>query len=102
MTKPAATIASAYLVTLKAMIWAVMVVPMLAPRIIPIDWESVSSPEVMKPTTSTVVTEDDWITAVTPAPANAAENRLLVSRARKDFMRAPATSFSASVILRIP
>ena len=44
----------------------------------------------MKPTTSTVVTEEDWITAVIIAPANAAVKRLAVSRARRFFMPLPA------------
>jgi hypothetical protein len=42
-------------VTLKAMICAVMVVPRFAPRMMPIDWASVISPELMNPSTSTVV-----------------------------------------------
>ena len=41
------------------MIWAVMVVPILAPMITPIDCDSDISPALMNPTTSTVVTDDD-------------------------------------------
>ena len=59
IANPTAIIGRAYSVTLKAIICAVMVVPMLAPIITPIDWVSVISPAVMKPTTSTVVTEED-------------------------------------------
>ena len=66
------------------------------------DCWNVMMPEVMKPTTSTVVIEDDWITAVTAAPANAALNRLVVNLARKSLTRSPATIFSASVILCMP
>jgi len=47
------------LVTLKATICAVIVVPMLAPMMIPTDCESDINPAVIKPTTSTVVTEED-------------------------------------------
>ena len=57
--KPAATSASAYSVTSSAMIWAVTVVPMLAPMITPAAWVSVISPEVTNPTTRTVVTDED-------------------------------------------
>ena len=61
-----------------------------------------SNPEVTKPTTRTVVTEEDCSTAVTTAPAPAAVKRLVVTRPRKVFMPVPATVFRASVILRIP
>ena len=46
----------------------VMVVPMLAPMITPRDCSKVIRPDVMNPTTITVVTDEDWITAVIPAP----------------------------------
>jgi len=99
---PIATSPSAYLVTLKAMIWAVMVVPTFAPMMMPMDWDSDIRPAVMNPTTSTVVTEEDWITAVTKAPVMAPIRRLLVSRERIDFMRSPATALSDSDICSIP
>ena len=57
--KPMAIMASAYLVTLKAIIWAVMVVPMLAPIITPIDCCSDMRQAEIKPTSSTVVTDND-------------------------------------------
>ena len=41
------------------MIHAVTVVPILAPIITPIDWESVRSPAFTKLTTITVVAEED-------------------------------------------
>jgi len=41
MKKPDATITSAYWVTLKATIWSVKVLPILAPMITPTDWTSV-------------------------------------------------------------
>ena len=66
--QPAATSSSAHRVTLNAMICAVIVVPTLAPRITPIAWERFIRPDETNPTTRTVVTEDDWMTAVTKAP----------------------------------
>ena len=84
------------------MICAVTVVPMLAPMITPMDWDIDMSPEVMKPTTSTVVTDEDWITAVTKAPVMTAANRLAVSAPRIPRMRSPATALSDSVIRSIP
>ena len=86
----------------KATICAVIVVPTLAPRMTPIDWLSVSNPAEMKPTTSTVVTEDDWMTAVMRAPAIAAVKRFLVSRASSFFMLLPATVLRDSVRRRMP
>ena len=59
-----------------------MVVPTLAPRITPMAWLRVMTPEEMKPTTSTVVTDDDWMTAVTPAPEQPEEAVLRHPRQR--------------------
>ena len=56
----------------------VMVVPILAPMMIPIAWDNFIIPEFTKPTTITVVAEEDCITAVTPAPRSTALNRLEV------------------------
>ena len=86
----------------KATIWAVTVVPMFAPMMTPIDWVKVMSPALTNPTTITVVTDEDWMTAVMSAPDNAPVNRLVVSRARTSLSPVPATVFSASVILRMP
>lgn len=47
----------------------VIVVPILAPIITPIACDSLIIPEFTKPTTITVVADDDWITAVTKAPS---------------------------------
>ena len=57
--KPTAIIRSAYFVTLKAMICAVMVVPMLAPNMMGTDWERLIKPAETNPTSKTVVTEED-------------------------------------------
>ncbi len=84
------------------MIWAVTVVPMSAPKIMPIDCGNVSSPAEIKPTTRTVVTDEDWMTAVTNAPVKTALNRLVVSRASSVFILPPAILFRASVIWSRP
>ena len=102
MPKPPATIISAYFVILKATICAVMVVPIFAPKITPIACDRLISPAVTKPTTITVVTEEDWTTAVTPAPVNTPAIRLPVNFSRITFIRSPANTFSESVINSIP
>ena len=63
-----------------AMICAVIVVPMFAPKMIPIDWVRFRSPAFTNPITITVLALDDWMTAVTSAPARTATNRLLENR----------------------
>ena len=57
---------------------AVMVVPMLAPRITPTDCSSVMIWELTKPTTMTIVAPEDWMTAVTRVPRSAAFHLLEV------------------------
>ena len=84
------------------MICAVIVVPTLAPRITPMPWLRFMMFEEMKPTTSTVVTDEDWMTAVTPAPVSAPRKRLFVIRASTKRRRLPAATRSASVIRSIP
>ena len=50
------------------MIWPVTVVPMLAPMMMPMAWESCMMPELTRPTTMTVVPELDWMSSVMTAP----------------------------------
>ena len=50
----------------------VTVVPMFAPMMMPTAWVSFMIPEFTKPTTMTVVADDDWMIAVTPAPKRTA------------------------------
>ena len=88
--------------TLKAITCAVMVVPTFAPRITPTAWESDISPELMKPTTITVVTDEDWITDVTKAPVSTPMKRLRVSCLSSIRRRSPATARSATVICSSP
>ena len=71
----------------------VTVVPTLAPIIIPMAWYSFIIPELTKPTTMTVVAEEDWITAVTPAPKRTALTGLEVRRS-KIISNLPPDSFS--------
>ena len=50
----------------------VTVVPIFAPMMMPTAWVSFMIPEFTKPTTMTVVADDDWMIAVTPAPKRTA------------------------------
>ena len=67
----------------------VIVVPIFAPMMIHTACLSVIMPEFTNPTTITVVADDDWITAVTPAPTRTPRKRLAVSLSR------PRSSVSA-------
>ena len=71
-------------------IQAVTVVPMLAPIITPMDWESVNSPALTKLTTITVVAEDDCTKAVINTPVNTPVTRLVVIAVRIRLKRSPA------------
>ena len=62
----------------------VAVVPIFAPIITPTACSSFIIPEFTKPTTITVVADEDWITAVTPAPSSTAVIGLDVAFSRKD------------------
>ena len=86
MKNPIAISGNASAVVLKATICAVTVVPTLAPNITPTDCTRVMMPALTKPTTSTVVTEDDWITAVTMAPVTAPRTGFPVSLANSTFI----------------
>ena len=52
------------------MIQPVMLVPISAPWITLSACSGFIMPELTKPTSMTEVAEDDWITAVTPAPSS--------------------------------
>ena len=88
--------------TSRAMSWPVMVVPMLAPMMIHTACRRVIMPELTKPTTITVVAEEDWITAVITAPTRTPRNRLEVSRSRMRFIRLPAAASRPELIICIP
>ena len=80
----------------------VTVVPMLAPMMMPTAWVSFIIPEFTKPTTITVVAEDDWITAVTPAPRSTALMGLDVSFSRIRSRRPPDSFSSPWPMVSIP
>ena len=79
-----------------------MVVPMLAPMMIPIDWVNDIKPAEMNPTTNTVVTDDDCTIEVTKAPAIAPVNRFVVSLERTFLSPSPAINLRASDIWSKP
>ena len=58
--------------------------------------------EFTKPTTITLVAEEDWMTAVTPVPSKIPRSGVLESRYRISSSRLPATFFSPSPISDIP
>ncbi len=81
---------------------AVIVVPTLAPIITLTACSSRIIPEFTNPTTITVVAEEDWITAVTPAPTSTAFTGLLVSFSRMLSSLPPEAFESPSPIRFIP
>ena len=80
----------------------VMVVPMLAPMMIQTAWFSVIMPALTKPTTMTVVAEEDWMAAVMAAPTRTPMNRLAVRRSRRIFILAPAAASRPELVICIP
>ena len=79
-----------------------IVVPIFAPRITPTDCRSVIIPAFTKPTTMTVVAEDDWITIVTTRPISSAENRLPVIFSRVFSSLEPAARSKPFPIVVMP
>ena len=92
----------ARLVMLKEMIQAVMVVPMLAPNIMPKAWLMVMSPAFTKPTAITVTAAEAWMTAVTSIPTSTATSRLLVIFSSRFFNLFPAVLLSPFPIILMP
>ena len=99
---PAATSSSAYFLTGNATICAVIVVPISAPRITPIACDSDIRFAVTNPTSITVVTEDDWMMAVTTVPVTRPMSLLVVSVPRIWRIFSPATTLRDSPICSIP
>ena len=89
-------------IPVKLRIQDVMVVPTFAPIIIPIACLRLIIPELTKPTTITVVAEELWIIAVTPAPSKNPLNLLDVNFSRMFFNWFPALFSRASPIIFIP
>ena len=59
-------------------------------------------PAATKPISITVVADDDWMIAVTAAPAATAVSRFRVSPVRSVRSRPPAARWSASPAWRMP
>ena len=87
---------------MKAISWAVMVVPILAPRITPIAWARVMNPELTKPITITVVADELWMMAVTPAPTITADTGLEVMVSKNCLSRLPASFCNPLDMICIP
>ncbi len=71
-------------------IHAVIVVPMLAPKITPTDCCNVKRPAFTNVTTITVVAPDDWITIVMKRPVKRPLKRFPVITERARCKRSPA------------
>ena len=83
-------------------ICAVIVVPIFAPRMTPTDWRRVIMPALTKPTTMTVVADEDWMTAVTTMPISRAEKTFPVIFSSVFSSFAPAARSSPPPIVVIP
>ena len=59
-------------------------------------------PEFTNPTTITVVAEEDWMTAVMPAPTSTPKIRLEVSRSKIRFIWLPAAASRPELIICMP
>ncbi len=79
-----------------------MLVPIFAPIIIPIACATFIIPAFTKPTTITVVADDDWITAVTAVPNSTPLIGVLVSLYKISSNFSPAAFFNPSPISDIP
>ena len=101
-TTPINAISGAKAPTSNAISCPVMVVPILAPIMIHTAWLSDIRPEFTKPTVITVVAEDDWISAVMPAPTRIPIKRLVVSFSRICFILFPAAASRLLLIICIP
>ena len=83
-------------------IHVVMVVPMWEPMITGMAWDRRMSPELAKPTSITVVADEDCTTAVTTIPRTTALNRLDVSFSNICSSLPPASFSSFSLIRLMP
>ena len=79
-----------------------MLVPILAPMIMPIACDTFIMPAFTKPTTITVVADDDWIIAVTAVPSRMPFSGVLVSLYKISSSLLPAAFFSPSPIRDMP
>ncbi len=90
------------LIPVRDRIQEVTVVPILAPMMTPTAWFKFMMPELTKPTTMTVVAEEDWMTAVTKTPSRRAIRRFWVSFSRIFSRRPPERRTRPSPIVVIP
>ena len=88
--------------SMSRMIWAVIAVPTLAPRTIPIDWWNERNPAPTRPTVRTIVAVELWIMQVTMRPSRNPITGFVVTRARAAFMAPPELLFSPSPMMRMP
>ena len=85
-----------------ATIQPVIVVPRLAPKIMPSACGKLSNPAPTKPTAATVVALEDCRIAVPTAPVAAPLHGLRVALASQRLMPAPASAFKPSVMTTMP
>ena len=83
-------------------IHAVTVVPILAPMITLMACFRLMRPELTKPTTITVVAEEDWITPVTARPVSSPAILPVVRRLSRPPRRLPARRSKASPMVFMP
>ena len=69
---------------------AVKVVPMLEPMMTPMVCPSSITPEFTRPTSMTVMAEEDWMAMVIPAPSSRLLMGVEVMRLRRRSNRPPA------------
>ncbi len=86
----------------RRMICPVMVVPTLAPTIMPTDWCREMIPAPTRPEVITMVAVDDWITAVINRPRRNAFTGVLVAFSRAFFSVPEELSLRPSPMMRIP
>ena len=99
---PTSTNAGAMSVSLKAISWAVMVEPMLEPKMTPAAWYRSMSPALTKPTTITVVADEDCTSMVKSMPISSPMMRLRVSTSSRWRRLLPAARSSSSPISFMP
>ena len=83
-------------------IQAVIVVPILAPKITPADWAKEMSPAFTNVTTITVVAPEDWIIIVMSIPVKIATTLLLVTTLKVRCNFSPALFWTPSDMSFIP
>ena len=88
--------------SISRMIWAVTVVPMLAPITMLTACRRLRMPAAIRPTVSTMVALEDWIMAVTARPVSIPVKAFLVSPPKMRFRVSPLLSFRPSPISSIP